>query len=211
MGCGVALDCVSSVGAVRIRDEAGSLLMASGVSGKSIGSYAGLAFVGVSETARRLLRGKELPPSFDLTRMLDTQGPVSTVPSPLLYALSTALQQYGSAEAAEERFREYERLGLEVRRGLRAAGMTPLAQEWHAAPNITTFVLPHDEFANECSREGFQIAHESAYLATRSWGQVATMGNISREEVMRFFATTVVREAGPLKISERRAEGVSLG
>jgi hypothetical protein len=43
--CAVALDCVSSIGATTIANELGPLLFATGVSGKSLGAYAGLAFV----------------------------------------------------------------------------------------------------------------------------------------------------------------------
>ena len=71
----VALDCVSSLGATPIVDEAESLLLASGVSGKSLGSYAGLGFVYLSSECRRLLANKVLCPSFDLLRMHQTCGP----------------------------------------------------------------------------------------------------------------------------------------
>ena len=91
-GSVVALDCVSSLGAVPIASEAGPLFLASGVSGKSLGSYAGLAFVFVSKTCKSLLAGKTLCTSFDLLNMLRTRGPVSTVPSPSLFALACALR-----------------------------------------------------------------------------------------------------------------------
>jgi aspartate aminotransferase-like enzyme len=186
--CAVGLDCVSSLGATRIADEAGSLLIASGVSGKSIGSFAGLAFVGLSETGRRLLRGKILCPSFDVVRMLETRGPVSTVPSPLLHALATALDlNFGSLGVTEVRFAEYARLGRTVRGELRRAGIAPLARECDAAPNITTFSLPSDSFAEDCLRAGYQIAHESGYLLTRGWSQIATMGDVSPAQLRALF------------------------
>ena len=178
-GCAVALDCVSSLGAAPIVDETGALLLASGVSGKSLGSYAGLGFAYLSGECRRLLSSKVLCPSFDLLRMHQTCGPVTTVPSSLLFALARALEMnYGSPEALAGRFREYTALGEQTRRALREAGLEPLAADDIAAPNITTFTLPNAAFPEQCLKAGYQIAHESPYLKHRGWGQIATMGNI---------------------------------
>ena len=99
-GCAVALDCVSSIGAAPIPAGGEQLLLASGVSGKSFGAYAGLAMVSMSERCRRLLQDKELCPSFDLLRMREARGPVSTISSPSLFALARALEDsYGANDA----------------------------------------------------------------------------------------------------------------
>jgi len=188
--CAVALDCVSSLGAAEIASAAGNLLMASGVSGKSLGAYAGLGFVYLSAECRSLLAGKRLCPTFDLLRMYETRGPLTTVPSPLLLALSRALEMnYATADDTARRVREYRALGQAVRRSLRAAGMDPLAPESIAAPNITTFVLPGEDFADRCLEAGYQIAHESGYLLSRGWGQIATMGNVTPELLAPLFET----------------------
>jgi aspartate aminotransferase-like enzyme len=197
-GCAVALDCVSSLGAAPIVDETGSLLLASGVSGKSLGSYAGLGFAYLSGECRRLLSNKVLCPSFDLLRMHQTCGPVTTVPSSLLFALARALEiNYGSPEALAGRFREYTALGEQTRRALRDAGLEPLAADDIAAPNITTFTLPNAEFPEQCLKAGYQIAYESPYLKHRGWGQIATMGNIpasSLDSLFESLATMAVRQ-----------------
>lgn len=197
-GCGVALDCVSSLGAAPIVDETGALLLASGVSGKSLGSYAGLGFVYLSRECRRLLANKVLCPSFDLLRMHQTCGPVTTVPSSLLFALALALEMnYGSPEALAGRFREYTSIGEQTRRALREAGLEPLAADNVAAPNITTFTLPNAAFPEQCLKAGYQIAHESPYLKQRGWGQIATMGNLSALSLDTLFeslATMAVRQ-----------------
>lgn len=182
--CGVALDCVSSLGAAVVPDDSDTLLMASGVSGKSLGAYAGLGFVYLSDRCRRLLDGKTLCPSFDLSLMCETRGPLTTVPSPLLLALDRALElNYATGDAVAGRLCEYRILGQAVRRGLRAAGIEPLAPESIAAPNITTFALPGEEFPEQCLKAGYQIAHESGYLQSRGWGQIATMGSVTPELV----------------------------
>lgn len=189
-GCAVALDCVSSLGATAIPCDGEGLLLASGVSGKSLGAYAGLAMVHMSNACRKLLKNKELCPSFDLIRMSEAEGPVSTVSSPSLFALARALEDgYASADAMTRRFGEYRRLGAFVRAEMRAAGLEPLAAEVVAAPNITTFSLPFPRLPEECARYGYVIAHESPYLQTRGWGQIATMGDIREETLTSFFET----------------------
>jgi hypothetical protein len=37
-------------------------------------------------------------------------------------------------------------------------------------------------------RAGFRIAHESEYLRTRGWGQIATMGDLDRVRLEPLFA-----------------------
>ncbi len=178
--CAVALDCVSSVGATPIASGAGPLLMASGVSGKSLGAYAGLSFVYLSDECRHMLSGKIVCPSFDLLRMHQTRGPLSTMLSSSLFALARALEDnYGSPEATARRFQEYFSLGEQTRYQMKCVGLEPLAPDSVAAPNITTFSLPASSFPEECLNAGYRIAHESLYLQSRGWGQIATMGNIT--------------------------------
>lgn len=179
-GSAVALDCVSSLGAVPIPSRAGPLYLASGVSGKSLGSYAGLAVVYLADECGRLLADKILCPSFDLLNMQRTRGPVSTVPSSLLFALARALQEhYGTEESIQRRFEDYAFLGQYVRGEMRTAGLQPFVLDAIAAPNITTFTLPTPSFPDKCLKAGYEIAHESAYLRERGWGQIATMGDVT--------------------------------
>lgn len=203
--CAVALDCVSSLGAAAIPNHAEDLLMASGVSGKSIGAYAGLGIAYLSGRCRRLLAGKILPPSFDLLRMCETRGPLTTVPSPLLLALGQALEiNYATQEAIARRLRQYCVLGQQVRAALRTAGIGPLAHGSIAAPNITTFALPDPKFAEQCLNAGYQIAHESSYLQNRGWGQIATMGDFTPEVLTPLF------ESLPALSSKRAASDQGL-
>lgn len=189
-GCAAALDCVSSLGAVAMESHPEALWMVSGVSGKSLGAYAGLAFVYANAACRHALARTELCPSFDLTHMLNAEGPVSTVASPALLALACALEQnYETEEARMRRCGEYRRLGESVRCAMRAAGLEPLAAEAIAAPNITTFPLPYPQFVEDCRRAGYVIAHESPYLVTRGWGQIATMGDVTEEKLEPLFRT----------------------
>ena len=182
----IAADCVSSIGAINI--EAAPLFLASGVSGKAIGSFAGLALVFASDEALDLVRGRELCPTFDLNEAVRTEGPMSTLSSPLLLAICEALRQnFATPSACNQRFMHHRDLGRWVRCKIRRAGLQVLASEANAAPTITTFPLPSHAFPRHCLRTGFQIAHESEYLRSRQWGQIATMGQLNRSILQPFF------------------------
>jgi aspartate aminotransferase-like enzyme len=187
---------VSSLGAVDPHGAgAGRLYLASGVSGKALGSFAGLAFVLVSHDAMERLRGKNLCATFNLVEAVQTVGPVSTVSSPLATAVYEALRRwYEGAPGRESRYRHYAELGRWVRAKMREAGLEPMAHEAFAAPTVTTFVLPDAGFARRCSREGFTIAHESDYLRTRGWGQFATMGELDEAALAPLFGA--LQDAG---------------
>jgi aspartate aminotransferase-like enzyme len=188
-GTAVALDCVSSIGAVKIPQASDAFLLASGVSGKSLGAYAGLGFVYAGQACAHRLQNRMVCGSFDVLAMARMRGPGSTVSSPLVNALLDALRMhYGSDEAAQRRLAHYESLGRWVRTRMRAAGWMPIAPEAIAAPNVSSFVLPDTEFAARCRNSGYRIAHESQYLKARGWGQIATMGEVTAEALQQLFA-----------------------
>jgi aspartate aminotransferase-like enzyme len=188
----VAADCVSSLGAVPTcfspSGDAPALFLASGVSGKSLGSFAGLALAFASVDALDRLRGSALCPTFNLVESVGAEGPLSTISSPLVLALSEALRQYFATTADRlARFAHHRNLGRWVRRRIREAGLEVLAPENSAAPTISTFPLPSHAFPRQCLRAGFQIAHESEYLRSRAWGQIATMGHLDRSTLQPLF------------------------
>jgi aspartate aminotransferase-like enzyme len=196
-GACVSADCVSSIGAVET-GQSTPLFLASGVSGKALGSYAGLSFVFASDEALDRLEGRQLCPSFDLVQSIRHRGPLSTISTPLVAALHRALDQnFANSSAAQDRFLQQRELGRWVRAQIRASGLSPIAAEQDAAPTITSFPLPAPGFARFCRRAGFRIAHESDYLRTRGWGQIATMGNISRSAIEPVFAALLDRLPTP--------------
>ena len=187
-GIEVAADCVSSIGAVELEFAGKRLFIASGVSGKALGSYAGLAFVFASQRTIDTLQGKIVCPTFDLTASVRSAGPVSTLPSPLVLAACEALREnYAGSAGRKARYKHYEELGRWTREQIGKAGLVALAADEDAAPTITTFPLPSLEFPQVCLRAGFRIAHESDYLRSRDWGQIATMGNLDRRALEPFF------------------------
>jgi aspartate aminotransferase-like enzyme/N-acyl-L-homoserine lactone synthetase len=185
-GCRVALDCVSSLGAVPLPEE--GVWMSTGVSGKSLGAYAGLAFVFASPQALEQTSGASFPASMDVAAAAAQSGPQFTVASPLLFALQTALAPYGSAETARQRWAHQQDLGRSVRSQLRRMGIQPLAVEQDAAPCVTTFSIPSDSFVETGRRAGFELGSESGYLLKRRWAQIATMGAVDCADLDRLFA-----------------------
>jgi aspartate aminotransferase-like enzyme/GNAT superfamily N-acetyltransferase len=182
----VAVDCVSSIGAVPL-DLHGAFL-ATGVSGKALGAYAGLSFVFAAPGSLDDKQLHKLPACFDIRCAIRQRGSLFTAPSPQLFALDSALElNYADRDAAAARFAEYRRLGAWVRARMRECGISPLACEADAAPSITTFEIPFEGFIEKCRRAGFEIASESSYLRERGWAQIAIMGAIGRAELEPLF------------------------
>ncbi|HEY0795558.1 MAG TPA: aminotransferase class V-fold PLP-dependent enzyme [Acidisarcina sp.] len=186
-GVAVAADCVSSVGAVPLHGL--KLAMASGVSGKSLGGYAGLSFVFVSPDMLERVPWGTLPSTFDLGRNVVLEHPVFTVPSPQLLALGRALEEnFSDSAVAQGRYESYARLGAWVRNELRACGVSPLVGEESAAPVICTFPLRDAALIESCRDAGFLLAHQSCYLRERGWAQLSVMGDLDSEQLLPLFA-----------------------
>lgn len=187
-GCQVFLDAVSSVGAVPI--PAG-VALATGVSGKSLGSYPGVAFVCAEPGALAGADSARLPSYLDLPRALATTGPCYTFPSAVVWALHRALDDYRDGFACRRRHERYARIGRHVRRRLRELGIDPLASEESAAPVITTFAPPagydSEQFVAVCRSWGYELAGDGRYLGKRGYVQIGTMGDTDEAMLDGFF------------------------
>ena len=125
-GVRVCVDCISSLGAVPI--DLGEVFLASGATGKSLGSYAGASLIFADREALSTLDRKAVPSYFDLVAALSSEGPCYTFPSPTLAALETALRAYDTPEKARTTYARYHDLGAKVRQELGRLGLTPLAR-----------------------------------------------------------------------------------
>jgi aspartate aminotransferase-like enzyme len=170
-GARLCLDCVSSLGAAPL--DLRGVWLASGVSGKALGSYAGIAMVFASEipSARRA------PTYLDLATAFRTQGSRFTFSSPLLAALDAALDLE----------RGYDALGPLVRDNLRRIGIAPMVEGAQAAPTVTTFAEPSAGFLGRCRDLGYALGGESSYLRNRGLAQVATMGAVAAHHIEKLF------------------------
>jgi aspartate aminotransferase-like enzyme len=185
----VCADCISSLGAVPL--DLTEVHLASGTSGKSLGSYAGVAMVFADARSLRSLDTSRVPSYLDLPASLATDGPRYTFPSPVVLALEAALREYGSSYLAQSRYAEYAELGGHVRGQLRLLGVEPIADESCAAPVVTTFAPPGGDSAGEfvvrCREWGYAIGGQSGYLAERRLVQIATMGALRRADCAALF------------------------
>ena len=178
----VCIDAVSSLATVPVNLD--GVYLASGASGKAIGSYAGLAFVFAEpdELAARELAN--VPTYLDVAATVAGEGPRFTVPSPWVAALDAALDRL--AQPAK-RFAQIRSVGAYLRRLLREAELTPLAPDAIANPSLVTFAPPPGESAAEFVQRllasGYQIAGQSGYLAERGLVQIAVMGAVARDDL----------------------------
>jgi len=194
-GAKLCVDAVSSLGAVPL--SAADLHLTSGVSGKSLSSYPGIAIVFSEPSSLEGLRADRVPEYLDLRAALDAQGPRFTFPSPQLLAFDQALQRYGTPEQQARRFAHYVELGRYVRTQLRELGLPPLADESVAAAAITSFTAPDGyssaQFVRLCRRWGYELAGMSRYLQDRRLVQIATMGDVTIEDCERLFDCLAAR------------------
>jgi aspartate aminotransferase-like enzyme len=179
-GIRVCVDCISSLGAVPI--DLSEVFLASGATGKSLGSYAGASLIFADRESLSSLDRKGIPSYLDLVAALTSEGPCYTFPSPTLVALETALRNYDTPEKATATYASYHALGVRVRQELSRLGLTPLAAAECASPVVTTFSPPGEEaseiFVKRCCSWGYAIGGESAYLSRRRLVQIATMGAV---------------------------------
>jgi aspartate aminotransferase-like enzyme len=187
--CKVCADCISSIGATPL--DLAEVYLASGATGKALGSYAGAALIFADLRKLAHLDLGRVPSYLDLPAALRTLGPRYTFPSSTLCALDTALVAFDTPDKATDCFERYRQLGEFVRGRLREVGLPPLAGEDWAAPVITTFAPPCGEvseaFVARCHFWGFSIGGASGYLQERRLVQIATMGAVRQEDVAPLF------------------------
>ncbi|MGJ9382062.1 aminotransferase class V-fold PLP-dependent enzyme [Salipaludibacillus sp. CF4.18] len=180
----LCLDCISSLGALPL--DLQGVYLASGVSGKAIGSYTGLSFV---------FHQENIPPSNRLPRYLDLgmYQMQNSVPyshtSNLMCALKEALKQY-------ENNKRYDKIAADislVRASLAEAGIPVLLSAENSSPVIITIPLPSDYSSTEIGTylelQGIFVHFESDYLKQRNWIQIACLGEYKKRDLTNMVKT----------------------
>lgn len=191
LGVKLCLDAISSLGTVAV--DLTRVHLASGVSGKGLGSYPGLALV---------FHDHEIAPApMALPRYLDLgfyaaqNGVPFTHSSNLVAALAAALARPSWAD----RFAQLHESSDWLRSELRRAGFELVAPDVVAAPAVVTVALPSEidsrRLGDRLQREGFLLSYASEYLVARNWLQLCLMGEFSPE--------------GLAAVVERLAQGTS--
>jgi aspartate aminotransferase-like enzyme/predicted N-acetyltransferase YhbS len=178
-GARLCLDCISSIATLPL--DLSGVHLASGVSGKGIGSFAGVSMV-FHETEIR-------PSPNGLPRYLDLgcYGAEDTVPYTFCSNLLTALRTALDRQRFEDRYPRIAGLSAQLRAGLRERGLRVLAPDEHASPAVTTIVLPPEasstRVGHELDQRGYELSYLSSYLIQRNWIQVCLMGEHTSAEL----------------------------
>ncbi len=175
----LCLDCISSIGTVPV--DLTGVHLASGVSGKGLGSLPGLSVVFYQPDVSPAPR--ELPRYLDLGLYAAEGGVPFTTSSNLLYALRAALLRFNSAEPYQPILDASRRL----RARLRALGFEMVIPDEHSSPAVITLRLPPEfhsaEVGELLEREGYWLSYKSRYLLERNWLQVCLMGECAHGEM----------------------------
>lgn len=173
-GARLCLDCISSLGTVPL--DLRGIHLASGTSGKGLGSYPGLSFVYSAEPVAPA--PGRLPRYLDLGAYSAAAGVPFTTSSNLVAALQAAIVRFHKPDRIED----VRAMGARLRRRLREAGFTLVAPEEHAAPGITSIALPVSvdsaAIGERLEGDGFLLSYRSDYLLQRNWIQLALMGDV---------------------------------
>lgn len=179
-GVKLCVDAVSSIGNVPL--NLGGTYLASGVSGKGLGAFSGLAMLFYNHHVSPA--PGTLPRYLDLGLYARDAGIPFTQSSNLVRALHAALERVDWPD----HFRELADASVWLRARLRRLGFDIIAPEDDAAPGVLTIPLPAtmraSAIAEALETQGYLVSVHSRYLLDRNWLQICLMGAFSREQLV---------------------------
>jgi serine---pyruvate transaminase len=192
-GALVAVDAVSSLGAVPLETDAWGLDAVVSGSQKALMTPPGLAFVAVSERAERVAAANARSFYFDWTRTRKAQDRRDSAFTPavsLVRALEVALGLILDA-GLEEAFDRHRRLGRACREGVKAMGLELFSPDDDSAAVVTAVRMPEGFDSGDLVRSlrdrfGITIANGQGELK----GNIFRIGHIGYYDV--FDITTVL-------------------
>jgi aspartate aminotransferase-like enzyme len=194
-GMKLCLDCISAIGVVPV--DLRGVFLASGASGKGLGSYPGLSMVFYHHEVAP--QPDRLPRYLDLGYYAANEGVPFTQSSNLLSALLVALRRFDSLLP----FAETEELSDWLKPRLRELGLQILAPDAHASPAVLTLVLPESvssqAMGDALQSAGFLLSYQSEYLRHRNWIQVCVMGDCSRASLLALLRE--LRRLAPIPVA----------
>ena len=180
-GVRCCVDCISSIGAVPIDLE--GVYLATGASGKALGSYAGLGMVFYNEA---VAPSPTIPRYLDIGYYAARNGVPFTLMSNLVYALSAALEIFDA-----DYYADVARLARQVRSALRSMGLSLVAAD-SSIPTVTTIALPPEvnsvTLGDALLAAGYELSYKSRYLVARNWIQICLMGEHAPQTVRALLA-----------------------
>ena len=176
----LCIDSISSIGTTPV--DLSGVYLASGVSGKGLGSYPGLSMVFYNQPISPA--PDTLPRYLDLGLYASNEGVPFTISSNLLYALRTALKRF----EPQRTFDHIGELSDWLRARLRELGFVIVAPDGHNSPAVVTLALPptisSERVGRELEEAGYFLSYKSRYLLERNWIQVCLMGECSRDDIV---------------------------
>lgn len=151
----VAVDAISSLGAIELRMDEWQLDVVVTASQKALLTPPGIAFVAVSERAWELNKSAKMPRFyFDLgeAKSMAANGETPFTPAvSQVFAIDTALDMLLS-EGLENAWKRHKILGKATREGIKALGLKLLAKEEFASNAVTGVYPPEGIQADELRR-----------------------------------------------------------
>jgi aspartate aminotransferase-like enzyme/GNAT superfamily N-acetyltransferase len=199
-GLHLLADCISSLGALPVNLR--GVRLATGTSGKGLGSYPGLALVFHNYDPKP--EPDRLPGYLDLGHWAAHASVPHTHSSNLVGALAAAL-----AALTPERIARIRDNTSWLRAALRAQGCILVAPDAAAAPGLVTIAL--EEKLNsawageELERRGFALNFHSPHLLAHNWIQIALLGDPARADLERLVAILGDLRARRLSVSPAHA------
>ena len=174
--CLCFVDCMSTVGTVPL--DLSGVAIATASSGKGLASIPGLAiiFSNIEPTIKSVC-----PIYLDLNHYKTTAGIPFTIPSNLLKALYISARQ----KLQEEQYQlitEYRKRFFNV---LNDASLVPFSNEY---TSVFTIVPPESlarHIIRQMKKYHLLMSHESDYLKTKRWCQLATFGYYAEKQLKR--------------------------
>lgn len=194
-GVDLCVDAVSSIGAAPV--DLRGVRLATGVSGKGLGGYPGLALVLAD---RALAPHPAVPRYLDLGEYFEADGVPFTFSSNLVSALSAALERLEPEQRQAELLARLADQGYALRTAIEVAGFEVLAPRSIASPVVMTISLPpsisSDAVGAYLERHGWQLSYRSGYLLRRNWIQICLMSDLD-EAALETLPEALLTAANP--------------
>lgn len=182
-GAALCVDAISSIGNVPVDLSVAHL--ASGVSGKGLASFPGLALVFHRQP---IAPAPQLPHYLDLGSYAKTESVPFTTSTNLVSALVASLGRLRRKDG----FAERRKLAAWLRPRLCELGFSVMAPEEIAAPMVLTLVPPAGVQAwalgEALEERGIWLSYRSGYLMERNLLQICLMGEHGRAELQELLA-----------------------
>jgi aspartate aminotransferase-like enzyme len=179
----LCLDGISSIGNVSV--DLSRVHWATGVSGKGLASFPGLALV---FHAAAIDPNPDLPQYLDLGFYARSGSVPFTTSTNLVSALAASLARFTRRDG----FAERRELAAWARPRLESLGFTIMASEEIAAPMVLTLIPPRGSDAlslgEKLEDEGIWLSYRSGYLVERNLIQICLMGEHHRGELEELLA-----------------------